>query len=119
MNSLEHNLPLPPLGGIVHVSGDLDEVVITADPEGLRSLACVLLALADLDQRAIDMPEDAKEHLHLRPGVHLASSSTPCVIGRADFASGRIDDVIGAPPVGPREIREIRRYRVVGEDRVV
>jgi hypothetical protein len=43
-------------------------ILIHGDPEGLRSLATILLKLADTDQNDIvDLPIGAREHIHLRP----------------------------------------------------
>jgi O-succinylbenzoate synthase len=41
------------------------EVLIHGDPEGLRSLAHLLLRLADLDQESVaSLPVGAREHEH-------------------------------------------------------
>ncbi|MDR3679823.1 MAG: hypothetical protein P4L41_07645 [Flavipsychrobacter sp.] len=61
------------------------EVQIHGDPEGLRSLANLLLKLADLDQEGIvDLPVGAREHFHLRPKFELSNSSVEVVVGRID-----------------------------------
>ncbi len=61
------------------------EVLIHGDPQGLRSLADLLLQLADADQDSIpDLPVGAREHVHLRPDVELSNSSVPVIIGRLD-----------------------------------
>lgn len=52
------------------------EVLIHGDPEGLRSLAKLLLDLADTDQDNIDnLPIGAREHIHLYPDFELSGSS--------------------------------------------
>lgn len=61
------------------------EVLIHGDPEGLRSLAALLIKLADLDQNSIaDLPVGAREHVHLRPRFDLSDSSELVIIGRLD-----------------------------------
>lgn len=62
-----------------------NEVLIHGDPEGLRSLANILLKLADLDQESIaDLPIGAGEHEHLQPKFDLSNSSEAVIIGRLD-----------------------------------
>ena len=62
-----------------------NEVLIHGDPEGLRSLANLLLKIADLDQEQItDLPVGAREHLHLRPGFELSDNSATVIAGRLD-----------------------------------
>jgi hypothetical protein len=61
------------------------EVLIHGDPEGLRSLAKLLLKLADLNQDNVDgLPIGAREHIHLRPNFELANSSEVVIVGRLD-----------------------------------
>jgi hypothetical protein len=61
------------------------EVLIHGDPEGLRSLAILLIKLADLDQNGVvDLPVGAREHVHLRPRFDLSDSSERVIIGRLD-----------------------------------
>src|ERR1700743_814831 len=61
------------------------DILIHGDPEGLRSLANVLLRIADLNQNDIvDLPIGAREHIHLRPKVDSSSSSQQVIIGRLD-----------------------------------
>lgn len=61
------------------------DILIHGDPEGLRSLAKVLLRIADLDQNDVaDLPVGAREHIHLRPKIDLSSSSRQVIIGRLD-----------------------------------
>lgn len=62
-----------------------NDILIHGDPEGLRSLANLLLNLANLDQEGMDnLPEDAREHMHLQPGYDLAKSSDHVIVGRLD-----------------------------------
>jgi hypothetical protein len=66
-------------------TGEWQDILIHGDPEGLRSLANVLLRIADLNQNDIlDLPIGAREHIHLRPKVDLSSSSQQVIIGRLD-----------------------------------
>ena len=61
------------------------EVQIHGDPEGLRSLANLLLKLADLDQESItSLPAGAREHVHLRRNIELSASSNSVIAGRLD-----------------------------------
>ena len=61
------------------------DILIHGDPEGLRSLASVLLKMADINQNEIrDLPIGAREHIHLRPKVDLSNSSEQLIIGRLD-----------------------------------
>jgi hypothetical protein len=59
------------------------DILIHGDPEGLRSLARILLKMADLNQNEIaDLPVGAREHVHLRPKIDLSNSSQQLIIGR-------------------------------------
>ena len=63
------------------------EVLIHGDPEGLTSLANLLLHIAELDQDAIQdeyLPVGAKEHYHLRPDLETSKSSVQAIVGRLD-----------------------------------
>lgn len=63
------------------------EVLIHGNPEGLRSLAKILIDLADLNQEEMDakqLPVGAREHIHLRPGQELSKSSIDVIVGRLD-----------------------------------
>jgi uncharacterized protein YdeI (YjbR/CyaY-like superfamily) len=61
------------------------KVMIHGDPEGLRSLAKLLMKMADLDQeKRTDLPTGAREHYHLRPGWELSKSSVDTIVGRLD-----------------------------------
>lgn len=62
-----------------------NEVLIHGDPEGLRSLASLLLRLADLDQESVvGLPVGAREHVHLQPKFDLSNSSEAVIVGRLD-----------------------------------
>lgn len=59
--------------------------MIHGDPEGLRSLANLLLKLADLDQSAAEnLPVGVREHYHLQPNWDLSKSSDQVIVGRLD-----------------------------------
>jgi len=61
------------------------DVLIHGDPEGLKSLATLLLKLADSNQNNnVDLPIGAREHIHLQPGYGLSKSSEHVIIGRLD-----------------------------------
>src|ERR1700752_5254326 len=61
------------------------DILIHGDPEGLRSLAKVLINLADTNQNDdVDLPIGAREHVHLRPNYDLSNSSEKVIIGRLD-----------------------------------
>ncbi len=59
--------------------------MIHGDPEGLRSLANLLLKIANLDQESVAaLPVGAREHVHLRPNFGLSASSFRVIVGRLD-----------------------------------
>lgn len=61
------------------------DILIHGDPEGLRSLAKVLIKLAETNQAdVIDLPIGAREHVHLRPKLDLSISSENVIVGRLD-----------------------------------
>ncbi|HWB92696.1 MAG TPA: hypothetical protein VG605_12620 [Puia sp.] len=61
------------------------DILIHGDPEGLRSLAKILINLADANQNDIaDLPIGAREHIHLQPNYDLSNSSEEVIIGRLD-----------------------------------
>ena len=61
------------------------DILIHGDPEGLRSLARLLLKLADTDQNdIIELPIGAREHVHLRRKYDLSDSSENVIVGRLD-----------------------------------
>ena len=107
-------LPIPPLRGVLYVTGGArgKEVVLLGDPQGLRSLARVLEALADIDQTKINMPSTAKTHLHLDPGIQMDPGSSRLILSRADLPSGELDaPCLDRMPSKVRPIREVCRYR--------
>lgn len=64
-----------------------EEIMLHGDPQGLRSLAQLLLKIADLNQEDIAdtiLPEGAREHLQLQPGTALSKSSVKVIVGRLD-----------------------------------
>ncbi|UMY64550.1 MULTISPECIES: hypothetical protein [unclassified Flavobacterium] len=66
---------------------DGDDVLIHGDPKGLRSLAKLLMEIADLNQEVVDdtlLPIGAREHYSLRPNLELSKSSVTTLVGRLD-----------------------------------
>ena len=64
-----------------------DEVLIHGNPEGLKSLAKLLIEIAELNQEEIEdkyLPNGAREHYHLTPNIELSKSSNTVIIGRLD-----------------------------------
>ena len=64
-----------------------DEVLIHGNPEGLKSLAKLLIDIAELNQETVPekyLPIGAREHYHLRPGIELSKSSIEVIVGRLD-----------------------------------
>ncbi len=64
-----------------------NEVSIHGNPEGLKSLAKLLLEIAELNQENLPekhLPNGAREHFHLRPNIELSKSSTEVIVGRLD-----------------------------------
>lgn len=71
----------------VFISDDKDEILIHGNSEGLKSLAQLLMKLAELDQEQIDksfLPIGAREHYELRPNIELSKSSIEVIVGRLD-----------------------------------
>jgi hypothetical protein len=61
------------------------DILIHGDPEGLKSLARLLIKIADTNQNDIvDLPIGAREHVHLRPKYDLSNSSEQVIVGRLD-----------------------------------
>jgi len=61
------------------------EILIHGDPDGLRSLAKLLIKIADTNQEErSDIPVGAREHIHLRPKLDLSESSSLVIVGRLD-----------------------------------
>jgi len=66
------------------------EILIHGDPEGLKSLATLLIKLADTNQNDItNLPIEARHHVHLRPKYDLSNSSDNVIIGRLDAKGDR------------------------------
>lgn len=61
------------------------EILIHGDPDGLRSLARLLIQIADTNQNErSDIPLGAREHIHLKPKLDISKSSNQVTIGRLD-----------------------------------
>ena len=61
------------------------DILIHGDPEGLKSLATLLIKLADANQNdIIGLPIGARHHVHLQPKYDLSNSSENVIIGRLD-----------------------------------
>lgn len=61
------------------------EILIHGDPDGLKSLARLLIKLADLNQdNVVGLPIGAREHIHLRPKFDLSNTSEVVIVGRLD-----------------------------------
>ena len=61
------------------------DVLIHGDPAGLKSLAALLLRIADTNQDdIIALPIGAREHVHLQPKYDLSNSSENVIVGRLD-----------------------------------
>ena len=64
-----------------------DEVLIHGNPEGLKSLAKLLLEIAELNQDELEdkyLSIGAREHYHLTPNIELSKSSNTVIVGRLD-----------------------------------
>ena len=64
-----------------------NEIMIHGNPEGLKSLAKLLLEIAELNQEEVAaeyLPAGAREHYQLRPGIELSASSDQVIVGRLD-----------------------------------
>lgn len=64
-----------------------NEILIHGNPEGLRSLAKLLIEIADLNQEEVEnkyLPIGAREHFHLTPNIELSKSSARVIVGRLD-----------------------------------
>ena len=62
-----------------------DEVLIHGNPLGLKSLAKLLLEMAELNQEEVEdkyLPIGAREHYHLTPSIELSKSSVKVIVGR-------------------------------------
>jgi hypothetical protein len=61
------------------------EILIHGDPDGLRSLARILLELAEHNQEIdTSLPIGSREHTTLNPDIQLSQSSDYVTIGRLD-----------------------------------
>ena len=61
------------------------EVLIHGDPKGLKSLANLLLQIAETNQNElIELPIGAKFHTQLLPNLDLSKNSTKVIVGRLD-----------------------------------
>jgi hypothetical protein len=64
-----------------------DEVLIHGNREGLKSLAKLLLEIAELNQEKVEdkyLPNGAREHYHLKPNIDLSANSVNVFVGRLD-----------------------------------
>jgi hypothetical protein len=64
-----------------------NEVSIHGNPAGLKSLAKLLLEIAELNQEEVAdkyLPAGTREHYQLRPGIELSNSSDQVLVGRLD-----------------------------------
>lgn len=77
----------PDIKGTLEIRpGDHGGIFIGGDPEGLKSLAEMLLMLADADQEAMYMTPGTREHVHLHPKIHLSRHSLDTELCRLDAA---------------------------------
>jgi hypothetical protein len=84
-------------GNLQVIAGCEDEtgtIYIAGDPKGLKSLARLLIELAEVDQTQLpSLPEmGASEHIHLQPDTHLGKGSLPLVVSRLDDKNGKFDE---------------------------
>jgi hypothetical protein len=64
-----------------------DQILIHGNAEGLKSLAKLLIEIAELNQEKVEdkyIPIGAREHYNLRPGIELSKSSIEVIVGRLD-----------------------------------
>ena len=59
--------PSPGIMGTLEISRCRTGIFIGGDPDGLRSLAELLIWLANLDQESLAMPDGERCHVHLHP----------------------------------------------------
>lgn len=78
----------PRICGKLHISSESQRVVVVGDPDALRSLARLLVWIADKDQEAIvGQPVGERFHVHLWPeelGGCLVQSSLETELCRLD-----------------------------------
>lgn len=65
---MKKNRPSPAVTGRIEILHGEHGIFIGGDPEGLRSLAGLLIWLADVDQEINKMPDGERTHVHLHPG---------------------------------------------------
>ncbi len=66
----------------IFVSPNQEEILIHGNPEGLKSLAKLLIEIAEFNQEDVDdkfLPIGAREHYHLRPNIELSKSSVEVI----------------------------------------
>jgi hypothetical protein len=71
----------------IFIHDNAEEVLIHGNPEGLKSLAKLLIEIAELNQEDVEdkfLPIGAREHYHLRPNIELSKSSVEVIVGRLD-----------------------------------
>ena len=83
------NLRLPGKNGKLDIypeihEGNIIEVTIIGDPDGLRYLSKLLKALADYDQNSTDIPKGEREHIHLHANCQLGNHLCEVEVCRAD-----------------------------------
>jgi hypothetical protein len=64
-----------------------NEILIHGNPQGLKSLAKLLVEIAELNQEEVEdkyLPMGAREHYHLTPNIELSKSSDRVIVGRLD-----------------------------------
>jgi hypothetical protein len=75
----------PKIKGNLEISKRRNGIFIGGDPKGLRSLAELLLWLANIDQESDpNVPDGEREHTHLYCGSQLTSHSVETEICRLD-----------------------------------
>ena len=98
MKELISEISYPGIEGNLQVISDTDEegtvIYLDGDRLGLLSLARLATQLANFDQSKLEgLPSTgASEHVHLKPNVDMAASSSELVIGRLDQKHGDFDE---------------------------
>ena len=112
----ERAVKLPAQRGLLvagHNESQGDRVItLSGDPEGLRALGELLIAVANLDQSQFQTGsymDDCGHHLHLTPKRHLHPQSLEIVVSRLDA----IRD--GALPewLRPARMKSVRRLSAI------
>ncbi|HEX2954061.1 MAG TPA: hypothetical protein VHR47_08765 [Bacillota bacterium] len=111
-------LPLPALKSAIYVvagkdeAEDIGEVVFLGDPDGLRSLGEILIAMADLDQTAIsELPDNESEHIHLFAGQHIGKgdlNTHNLIVSRLDTKDGALKEFYKGGIPQERYVYEVR-----------